>query len=270
MPKANHSPAPDRLSILSAVILLAYATARFVDLPTRQVEVQFAGVFLTIEVNVRILVGLLVAGLTATGADWLLRAHPALEGKRTLEHWLLPALTAWVIGVPLYRLPLTWQWLVSFAIGGALIMLVLIAEYIAIDPEDTRYATATAGLTAVSFALFSMLAIALRSAGVRLILILPTLTLAGGLISLRTLHLRIPGRWAVWQSIVLGLVVAQFTASLHYWPLSPIAFGLALTAPIYALISLIGSLSEGQSLRRALVEPVLALLILWGTAIWIQ
>jgi hypothetical protein len=270
MTKISHTPASDRLSVLSATILLAYASTRFINLPSREFEMQLAGIYLTLEINVRTLVGLLVAGLMACGADWLLRGHPAIKGKYTLEHWLLPALTSWVIGIPLYRLPLGWQWLISFVIGGALLMIVLIAEYITIDPEDRRYATATAGLTAVSFALLLMLAIALRTATIRLILMLPILTAAGGLISLHTLHLRIPGNWSVWPSVVLAFVVAQLTASLHYWPLSPVAFGLALTGPAYALISLVGGLSEGRSLRQAIVEPVLVLTILWGTAIWVH
>lgn len=254
--------------MLAATILLAYATARLVDLPGWELGVQLPGIYLSFEINVRTVVALLVAVLTATGAEWLLRDHPSLGNRSSLQHWLLPALTAWVIGVPLYRLPPGPHWLASFAIGGALLMLVLVAEYIVVDPQDVRHTLATAGLTAVSFALFLMLAIALRSAGLRLFQILPALTLSAGLVSLRTLHLRLQGQWVFFQAGALALIVAQLAASLHYWPISPVTYGLALLGPAYALTSLIGGLSEGEPLNQALFEPAIVLVVVWTTAVW--
>jgi len=147
-------------------------------------------------------------------------------------------------------------------------MLVLVAEYITVDPDDARHAVAAAGLTAVSFALYLLLAITLRSAGLRLFLILPALTLSAWLVSLRTLHLRLRGHWLFLPALVLTLINAQLTAALHYWPLSPITYGLILLGPTYALTSLIGALSEGQSWRRAILEPALVLIVVWGTALW--
>jgi len=228
------------------------------------------GLYLSVEINVRTVVALLVTGLSATGADWLIRSHPSLKNKSTLEHWLLPVLTAWVIGVPLYRLTLGWSWLIGIVIGGALLMLVFVAEYIVVDPEDTRYALATAGLTALSFALFLMLAIALRTNGIRLLGVLPVLSLAGGLIALRTLHLRYQGIWAFWQAAALTLIIAQYTASLHYLPFSPITFSMTLIGPTYALISLVGNLYEGNKLKQAIIEPAIVLIIIWITAIWMN
>jgi len=253
--------------VVAATILLAYGATRFIDLPERSVSVQLPGLFLEYELDVYTFVALLVAGLTATGADQLLRDHPALGTKRTYEHWLLPALTAWTLAVTLYQLPVGAEWLASFAAGGALLMLVLIAEYIAVDSRDVRFPVATAGLTAVSFALFLLLVIAMRSAGLRLFFILPGVSFSYALVCLRTLHLRL-GKWLVMQSIVLTLIVAQFTAGLHYWPISPIAYGLAVMGPAYALTSLIGALTEGEPVKKALVEPGVVLAVVWGIAVW--
>jgi hypothetical protein len=257
------------LSILSAVILLAYAASRFVDLPPREYDLQLPGLYLAVELNIYTIVALMVAGLTATGADLLLRNHPALGDKRTVEHWLLPALTAWTLGIPLNQLPVGPQWLISFAVGGGLLMLVLVAEYIAVDPEDERYPLASAALTAVSYALFLLLTITLESAGFRLFLILPALLIAAGLVSLRTLHLRLNGRWLYLPTIVIVVILAGIISALHYWPLSPITYGLLILGPAYSLTSLIGALFEGQPLKRAIVEPAVVLLAVWGTAIWI-
>jgi hypothetical protein len=267
--RPRYLPDPDRLSIIAATILLAYASTNFINLPSRTFGLQLPSFYLAVNINVRTVIALIVAGLTATGADWLLNDHPALQGKRTFQHWLLPALTAWVIGIPLYLLPFGTQWLVAFALGGALLMLVLVAEYIAVDPEDNRYTIASAGLTAVSFAIFMVLAIALRSAGIRLFLTLPALTLASLLVVLRTLNLRLGGLWAIMLSLALALIIAQIAAGLHYLPLSPTKYGLALIGPAYALTTFIGNLVEGIPLRRAIIGPVLVLIIVWGAALWI-
>jgi hypothetical protein len=267
--RPRYLPDPDRLSIIAATILLAYASTNFINLPSRTFGLQLPSFYLAVNINVRTVIALIVAGLTATGADWLLNDHPALQGKRTFQHWLLPALTAWVIGIPLYLLPFGTQWLVAFALGGALLMLVLVAEYIAVDPEDNRYTIASAGLTAVSFAIFMVLAIALRSAGIRLFLTLPALTLASLLVVLRTLNLRLGGLWAIMLSLALALIIAQIAAGLHYLPLSPTKYGLALIGPAYALTTFIGNLVERIPLRRAIIGPVLVLIIVWGAALWI-
>lgn len=270
MLKSRRLPDADRLSVLAATILLAYAIARLVDLPSREVSVQLPGVFLSFQLNVRTFVALIVAGLTAAGADWLLHDHPSREKRGTLQHWLLPALTAWVIGLPLFELPQGPIWWGGFALGGGLLMLVLVAEYISVDPHDERQPVAAAVLIAVSFALFLALATALRFESLRLFMVLPALTLGAWIVSLRALHLRLEGHWAVIESGVIAIAIGQFAAALHYWPLSPIAFGLAVLGPAYALTSLIAGVAREIPIRRALIEPVLVLIITWGAALWIR
>ncbi len=266
----QHLPDTNRLSSLAATILLAYALSRWIDLPVRDLSLQLPGFFLSFQINIKTAVAFLAAGLTASGADWLLRDHPALKGKNTLEHWILPGLTALVLGIPLFQLPMGTLWWAVFAIGGTLLILVLTAEYIVVDPTDTRHGPAVAGLTAVSFALYLILAIVLRSAGVRLFFILPALAATGALVSLRTLHLQLHGQWKFLEAGMTALVIAQVAAALHYWPLSPVAFGLAVLGPAYALTNFISGLAEGEPARQAAMQPGFVLLILWGVAAWIR
>lgn len=268
MDKPAYLPQADRLSILSASILLAYASLRFINIPSTRVELQLPGFLFSYEIGIRTVVTLIVAGLTATGADLMLRDHPGMKNKRKIEHWLLPALTAWVIGVPLYQLPLGVQWLASFVLGGVILMLVLVAEYIAVDPDDVNQPIASAGLTAVSFALFLLLIITLRIAGVRLFQLLPAITIATALIGLRTLHLRLHGQWVFLPVAGITLIVVQIATALHYWPISPISYGLAVLGPAYALTILIGAIAEEKPTSRAFIEPGIILLVFWGAAIW--
>lgn len=269
MLKPRFLPDAERVSVLAAIILLAYALARIVYLPERGVEIPLPGIILSFQFSIRTVVSLLVAGITAAGADWLLRDHPKFQDKVALQHALLPALTAWVIGIPLYQLSYGLFWWLGSAVGAGLLVLVLVAEYIVVDAGDVRQSLAAAGLTAVSFALFLILAIGLRASEVRLFLLIPALSLAAWLVSVRTLHLRLHGKWAFMPSALIALITGQVVAAFHYWPITPITFGVAVLGPAYALCSLVGGLLEGEPLRRAVVGPALVMSLVWGAALWI-
>jgi hypothetical protein len=213
---------------------------------------------------------LLACGVTATGMDWLLHTHPLLEKGENREHWLIPTLTTLVIGITLYSLPNTPIWWLGFGLGAVIFLVVALAEYVAVDPNDARYPLATAILTVLAFVLFLILAVALKAVKVRLIMAEPALFLAGGLAALRTLHLRLNKRWEYAWAGGIGLIAAQLGAGLHYLPLTPLSFGLALLAPIYAVTILAVSLVEGHAFRRAFLEPLTMLALFLGLAIWFR
>ncbi|MFM8320607.1 MAG: hypothetical protein ACKOC5_06785 [Chloroflexota bacterium] len=263
-------PGAERLSLLSASVLLAYAVARFIDLPGLQLAAQLPGVYLAVEIDVETIIAFLVAGLTASGTAWLVRDHPGLGRRSPLEHLLLPALTAWAVSLPLSQMAIQPFWWLAFSLSGLLLILVMVAEYITVDYQDDRRPLAAAGLTAVSFTLFLVLAAGLRFAGLRLFQLLPAVALACGLLSLRALRLRFPQRWSPFEAGLVLLVTVQLAAGLHYWPVTPVSFGLALLGPAYALTALLGNLAEGEPLRQALLEPVVVLLIILGAAVWMR
>jgi hypothetical protein len=157
-------------------------------------------------------------------------------------------------------------WWIGLFAGALILVLVLVAEYIAVDPDDVRLPFASAALSAVSFALYLVLASALQAAGVRLLYNVPTLILAAWLVSLRVTNLRLHGEWTVYESAIIAFVVGQIAAAFNYWPLAPITFGLALLGPSYALNSMFCNLIEEKPSRQVILEPVIALLIAWGAA----
>ena len=269
MTEQRYLPDANRISVLTAAVLLAYALTRLIEFPQYTLGLQLPGVYLPYRFNLSTIATILAAGLTATGMDWLLRSHPSL-GERTFQHWLLPTLTAFVIGVSLSILPPGTLWWIGFAVGGILLVLAFLAELVVVDSADPNYPAATAGLTALSFALYLILAAVLRYSGTRLLLLIPALAPSAFLVSLRTLHLRLSGRWEFAWSAGIALVSAQMAAGLHYWPLTPVQFGLALLGPLYALTGLVAALSEGIPLRRAVIEPALILAVVWGVAVWIR
>jgi hypothetical protein len=265
--QGKYLPDFDRVSVLAGMITLAYIMTHFVDIPVQQFALQLPRIYLSVQINVNTLVGILVASLTAVGVDWVFQDHPERKG-RTLPHLILPALTAWVIGLPLNQTPFGWGWWAILAGGILLLTLVLVGEYISINTDDIRQPLAAAGLTAASFALYLILATSLRSGGTRLFLALPGLALGAWLVSLRVLHLRLHGQWLIYESAIIAFIVSQFTAAFFYWPITPVVFGVLILGPTYALTSLIGGLVEESPLRQAIIEPVLAVLIAIGVAIW--
>ncbi len=266
MEEHNHLPDLNRLSVLVAVILLAYALIPFVNLPERGLSLQLPGFFIVFRLTFSALVSAIAAVLAATGTAWLFHDHPHFRDRRTRIFWLLPALIAWAVGTTLGTLAAGPEWWAVFALGAILLVLVLLAEYIVLDDYDIRHAQASIGLTAVSFGLYLILAIAARAAGLRLYEILAMLVPSMALLSLRTLFLRLNGHWCVAWAVGISLFVGQLVIGLHYFPTPPLRFALLLVGPAYAATSLAGGIEEGQPLRRVWLEPAIMLVALTGLA----
>ncbi|MFZ6029486.1 MAG: hypothetical protein ACOYYS_17375 [Chloroflexota bacterium] len=265
----HHLPDTNRLSVLVATFILAYGMTHFIVLPVREFDIQFAGFYLAADIGANTLISLIVAALATSGSDWLLRDHPKLVARSAWQHSLLPALAAWVIGILLAELPFGVTWMMSLATGSLTLTLIVIAEYIAIDPEDLRYPLAGAWLSAVAYVLFLILAIALRAVNTRLVLMIPALLLASFLVCLRVLQLRLHGEWLPFDALLIAFLMSQLTAALHYWPLTPIQFGALQVGLIYGFTSLIGNIAEGKTMRQSLAEPLIGLALAICVAIWL-
>ncbi len=263
------SPDANRLSVLTAAVLLALAMTSLFDIQEGVQGIQLPGIYLPLGLNLRFLAILLALGLTATGMDWMLRSHPLLADKSTFSHLLLPTLTTLIISAPLYILPRGGLWWLAFGIGSLLLILVFLAEYAIVDSSNILYPAASAGLTALSLAMFLILSIALRYALARLIILIPLLLLAAFAVSLRALHLYLPGQWKYAWAAGASIVCVQLAAGLHYWPLSPIKFGLILLGSLYAITNLARNLEQGIALKRAVIEPLIILGVLWTIALFV-
>jgi hypothetical protein len=266
MDEHQHLPDINRLSILVAVVLLAYALMPFVNVPERGVFFQLPGVFIVIRLTFPALISVVAALLAATGSTWLFEDHPHFRDRRARIYWLLPGLTAWVVGTTLGTLEVSLQWWAVFAMGALLLVAVMLAEYIVLDDYDIRHAPASAALTAVSFGLFLILAVATRAAGLRLYEILATLVPSVALLSLRTLFLRLNGRWRIAWATGIALFIGQLMIGLFYLPVPPLRFALLLTGAAYAVTAIAGGIEEGQSMRSLWVEPAILLAALTSMA----
>lgn len=235
----------------------------FMRVPARQITFSIFGFLIDFRLNFYIPVSLLTAIMAASGMDWLLRDHPRTKEKSTFPHMILPAMTASALGFPLGLLEVSAAWWVIMLLGSLPLILVLVAEYISMDEQDVRYPLALMVLSGISYSLFLIIAIVVRSAGLRLylmILILPTML---AFFCLRILHFRLGGRWRFEWTAVVTLIFTQALIALYYWPLSPVRFGLLLLGPAYALIGMAASLEEKPGLKNIHPEPFLVMGILW-------
>ena len=262
----SYLPSADRVGVLIASVLLTFALTRLIQSPQFTLTIELPGFYFAYPLTLGTAMTILAAALTAAGMDWLTRGHPSLGKKPNIEHLMLPTLTTFVIGSPLALLPNGITWWIAFAFGASLLVIVFLAEYITVEPSAPSYAFARAGLTALAYALFLILATSLRFSGVRMFLLFPVVLIVAGLISLRILHLDGTDRWDFPWALGIGIVCSQIGAGLHYWPLTPIQFGLALTGPLYALTMLSASLTENTPLHRAAVGPILIVGLAWASA----
>jgi hypothetical protein len=261
MEKSSIRPDGSRMSVLIATILLVYAATQFIRQPINQIAIQLPGFFLPISINFRNIIWLGVAVLAIAGMDWLLVDYPALEPRQRVQHWLLPALTAWVIGVPLYSLPAGADWWMVYILGGILLTLVFWGEFYSVNPAANRVEVAVLGLAGLSYALFVVLTAGLRSSGTRLYLVVPAVVITAFLLTLRALYQTSDGRWLYGWSIAVGLLLGQVAIALHYLPFNAIQFGLLLVGMLYAAISLADRAVHKPLTRPDFIEPAGAIVI---------
>jgi hypothetical protein len=255
MEQNRYLPTQGRLSIVTAMIMLAYSSAAFIHLPQNALSIQLPGFLFVAEINFYSIISLVVVAIAAAGSDWVIAGHPHLVEGRRWHHWILPALTALVIGVPLDEIAVSAAWWVIFGMGGLLFVGVLVSEYISVDLKDALYPVSIISLTVVSMALFLVLAITVKGSGLRLYAVISAVVPAVVLVSARTLHLRLMGKWSIPLIVGITLIIGQLTICLFYFPLKPISFGLMLLGAVYGLISLAANHEEGNKSAGLWLEP---------------
>lgn len=266
-------PDINRLSIVAAVIMLAFALTQIVPFPTQTFSFSLFGIILDFTLDFQTIIIILTALLAAAGMDWLILSHPDHERYKSrweyVRHWILPVLTTFAIGVTLDAFTGGIPWLVIFGLGSVLLMAVLIAEYNVVSVEDVRHPLAIIGLTGLSFALYLLLAIAVSSANLRLYVLLPILAIGVMMVISRTLYLRL-GKWHTLWALVISLIVSEIAIGFHYLPLSPTQFGVGLMGSAYALTSIYTAIQEDRRGWAFWSEPVSMFIVmilfsvLWG------
>jgi hypothetical protein len=251
-------PSRDRLSVLTAVIVLAYALARFLDLPSRALGGTFFGSALGIELNGKVLMMLLIAALISAGSDTLIRSHPVFAGGavgNTVIYWILPGATALVLGAALNRLPDGLAWWLGLGTSAVALIVVLIAEYVVVERDAPLRAAAVFALTALVYALALILFVLLHSVSARAAISatvggLVAAALAWRLFALQSAPL---GRASLYAALA-GLICAEAIWALNYWRVPSSSAALMVMIPFYICVGLGQQHLAGRLTRRVWIE----------------
>lgn len=270
MESHRYLPNLDQISVIAATILLTFSLVGFISFPEQELRFALLNIYVTLTLNAQFVIMVVASILAASGSDWLIRNHPLWNHKNTLEHWVTPLLSALVLGFLISRFEGELYSWVSYLLGASLLMGILIAEYISVSTSDVRYPIAVTLLLATSYLLFLLFCILLRMLNFRLLFTLPSIFFATLLVSLRSLRLRQPQGWSFPEAILISVLTTQIAAAFHYWPISPLSFGLALFGVAYAVFLLVNQLKSKPSLKISLFEPLFLLLISWILAYWLK
>lgn len=263
--KAN-LPALEHLSIVTATIMLAFALTQLISFPAQNFSFSLFGILIDFILDFSTVTIAFSVLLAAAGMNWLIQPNPEKHRFENrwgyIRHWIVPVLTALVIGVALNTFAGSLLWWVVYVLGSLLLFAVFIAEFSVVVVEDEVNPLAMAGLTALSFVLYLLLAIAVFSADIRLYLRLPLLGLGAMMVISRALYLRL-GRWHTLWAIVNSLIISQLVVGFHYLPLDPIRLGLFLVGIAYALTSIVTAIKESRKSWAFWGEPaIMAVLML--------
>lgn len=253
----RYFPDRDRLSVITAVIVLAYALARFLELPSREISARLFGSSIGIELNGRLILLIMVAALISTGSETLIRSHPRAKAGygRNALHWILPGWTALGLGFLLELAPTGPVWWLGLALSAFFLVIVLVTEYTAVDPDDPAYPTASVGLTALTYIVALALFGWARFTGTRAALSSTFTAALAGLLSLRLLMLNGGGfARSLMYSGMVGLVVGEAMWAMNYWRVVPIGAGLLLLVIFYVSHGLLQQHLTGHLTRRTAIE----------------
>ncbi len=239
-------PDRDRLSVLTALVLVAYILTRVVVLPALAADVRILGLLIRVQINTLSVMLALAGALAAAGADWLIRAHPWHKpSQSTRQHWIVPGLAALGAGAILARIPEGPAWWIGLGLAVVLLLTVLVTEFVLVNSDDPRYDGAAIGVTALAYLLLAGCLFAIRASGLRATFAIPLIFIAATAVAWRLLLLDGPRPTTFSYALVIGLAAAQIAWGLHYWPIAPLRSALVLGLAVYIGTGLVQAHQRG-------------------------
>jgi len=264
----------DRVSVLVWVVLVGLAAQRLLTLPTVAIAGELLGSPVTLTITADVLLGLILAGLVASGAEAVVRAHPLGQSDEIGPHWLSWGAPIAVVGVALLLLPLApsrLYWLAGLILTGSALGLSLAGVYYTVDPFGQGYRRARLTMNALTYSIALVLYLVVYRTRVRSIVSATEVMLISALLALELLR---GSRRPTWQVTVyagvVGLVLGEATWALNYMRLQSLTGGLLLLLLFYNLVGLAQHAVQGRISRRVLIEfgliTIAALALIWEFA----
>ncbi|MFN8532922.1 MAG: hypothetical protein U0556_05200 [Dehalococcoidia bacterium] len=224
------------------------------------------------------LVAAAVVGVVCVGTDSLVRAHPKHylhDVSHSMLFWILPALIA--LGAALFlRLFGGGAPVVGGLAGVAILLtLVMLAEYLSVDPRESTFAVARLALNLATYLAAFSLFTAIYATKERSLYTATTATLVSTLLAIELYRSADASPRRTWlYAIITGLMIGQVTWGLNYWPIGGLAGGVILLLVFYAISGLVQHFLLGRLHRGVLAEfgvvGVAGMLILANSNFWVR
>jgi hypothetical protein len=252
----------DRLSILVSIVVLGLALTFLIRLPVRVVQADLFGSPVTIPITSRLIMGLLLSGLTATGVEYIMRAHPDFGQEDVTLYsflfWILPTLVtlaaAWFTPLPLQAGNIL-AWLAGLAISAIVLSAVIVAEYRTVSQRDSAYTPARLLLNIVAYLGALVLFTAIYGAKLRSVLSASSVAVVGAILALSLLRAERQATFRTFgYAAICGLVLGEATWALNYWGVGGLAGGGLLTLIFYFFTGLSQQRLLGRFSRPVMIE----------------
>jgi hypothetical protein len=264
----------DRANVLAALVVLGLILAAFLNLPAWSREVSVLGSPLTVGISQTTMMSLLLVSITCAGTDTIVRLHPRarrIDGSYSFVTWTVPALTTALAASLLPKAPALTYEVAGFCLTGLMLILVISAEYVTIDPADRRYAVARLLLNAWAYLLALAVFVLIYSAKARSLISATAVTAASTLLALELLRGAGQGfgRTALYAAIA-GLSTGQVVWAMNYMRLGGVSGGLVLLLGFYIATGVALQTLQRKLTRRVLLEYAavalvgLFVLLRWG------
>jgi hypothetical protein len=293
----------DRASVLIWVVLMGLAAQRFLILPVRAFTATLFGSPITLNITANTILGVLLAGLVASGTEAVVRAHPRSQRTREArrqsysaaqarprmdgstgvlvgagtplrDHWVLWGLPVALIAVAVLLLPLAPSlayWVLGLILTGLALGLSMAGIYYTIDPFQAGYRRARLGMNTLTYGVALVLFLVVYRTRVRSVVSATEVLLVSALLALELLRgSERPTVLVALYAGITGLVLGQATWALNYWRLDSLTGGLVLLVLFYDVVGLSQHALQGRIRRREMLEYALitiaAMALIWEFA----
>lgn len=261
------SPRYDRIASLVLVVALGLAVVLFIDTNPNILRLFVGGDFPTITLSWLVIAALTI--IASAGADVLIRSHPEMQ-NRTLPmlnlgfartevapaFWILPSLSV-VASFAFFRLFRPSLQGAAFVLvlvaAGSLLLTVLISQHYALDREPQTRQRARLVLYIVAYLLVFGCFSAVYFARIRTLYSASLIGGAAALTAYAILHWT-PRRGLLALCLFVGLLLAECTWALNYWPAPFLLGGTLLLIIFYIIVSLLQHHIAGNLQHRLVIE----------------
>jgi hypothetical protein len=244
------------LSVTTWIVLASLTFGLLITIPERTFSLSVFGSPIDFRFSSAFLAGLAALAATWAGLEAALRTHPRKDLlQHTYRFWGLPTAIVLTGAVLLPEITAEGVWLITLALTGATLAASMAGEYHTIDTDAQEYGNARLMLNGLAYAVAAVAFILIYLSRSRSLVSATMIGLTAGLLAMDLLRgSRARMRLVFLYSAFIGLMLAQLTMVLNYWPFASVRVALVLLVGFYLLVGLTQQTLRGESSRQRMIE----------------